>query len=219
MRQIVLACLILLAGARAHAEILTPLSYDMPNGDGVASGGTFNYWDAHYTGSGNTRADGSSLSGGLGALTDGVTSNRSWMDVEDNSGTGPFVGWFHLDPTITFHFANAFAYRAVRIHVDDSDTGGVSAPSAITVGDGVHSQTFPVTAPGVGLPPFWVEVDVSNLGLTGDQINVMLARRSDWVLADEVQFLGVSTPEPASLTLFGLGIIGILGLKIKRGWV
>src|ERR1017187_3056385 len=38
----------------AQSATLTVSSYDMPNGDGHAQGGTYNYWDGTYTGSGAT---------------------------------------------------------------------------------------------------------------------------------------------------------------------
>ena len=36
-------------------------SYDMPNGDGQAHSGSFNYWDLAYSGSGATSTDGAPL--------------------------------------------------------------------------------------------------------------------------------------------------------------
>ena len=50
-----------------------------------------------------------------------------WYEVSNDSGTGPFVGWRAIDPTITFHFANITSYSQVDIHVDDSAVGGVCA--------------------------------------------------------------------------------------------
>src|SRR5438067_2130557 len=72
---------------------LTPISYDMPNGFGRASGGMYNYWDKQYTGTGSTMTDGALLTGGLGDLTDGVIAGGHWYDVENIQGTGPYVGW------------------------------------------------------------------------------------------------------------------------------
>ena len=38
----------------ASASSVFSSGYDMPNGDGTASGGSYNYWDKFYTGSGAT---------------------------------------------------------------------------------------------------------------------------------------------------------------------
>jgi hypothetical protein len=119
----------------------------MPNGSGVASGGSFNHWDVIYNGSGDTTVDGAPLSGGVGKLTVGVATDQPWLDVSNVAGTGPYVGWRELDPQITVHLADVLAYDAVWVHVDNSFVGRVSAPASITVSDGTNSRTFGV-APG-----------------------------------------------------------------------
>ena len=53
-------------GGVALAAPLAVTSYDMPNGDGQAHGGTYNYWDATYSGLGSPTQDRSPLSGGSG---------------------------------------------------------------------------------------------------------------------------------------------------------
>src|SRR5215471_20513042 len=102
------SCVVLLAilwATQVFAIILTPLSYDMLNGNGQASGGAYNYWDKFYTGAGNTMQDNAFLSGGLGDLTDGIVTNEHWFNVENSAGTGPYVGWLFLNPTVVFHFS------------------------------------------------------------------------------------------------------------------
>jgi hypothetical protein len=208
----------------AHANMLSPLSYDMLNGNGQASGGAFNYWDKFYTGTGNTMQDNAPLSGGLGDLTDGFTTNENWFNVENSGGTGPYVGWLFLNPTITFHFAGATAYTQINVHVDDSVDTGVYAPASITVSDGNATSTFPVTDLGGGAAPFWVNLNVSGLGLSGNTVFITLNRNQNWVFADEVQFQGTSTPttvtttmpEPSSVTLFVLGMLAIIVVDRRR---
>ena len=92
----------------AHAVPISAVSYDMLNGNGVASSGNFNYWDLNYSGAGATTVDNAALSGGLGDLTDGVIASDNWINVENLAGTGPYVGWRHVvapDPKVTFRFA------------------------------------------------------------------------------------------------------------------
>ena len=67
--------------------MLAVTSYDMNNGCGSSCGGTYNYWDGNYNGSGSPTVSNSFLSGGTGALTDGVIATLPWYDVSNESGT------------------------------------------------------------------------------------------------------------------------------------
>src|SRR5438045_3640992 len=92
--------------ASAGIVVLPVSSYDMPNGYGTHVQGDFNYWDATYSGAGNKTTDGAPLSGGKGALTNGVISTQRFDFVSDQLGTGQYVGWKYLDPLIAFHLTN-----------------------------------------------------------------------------------------------------------------
>ena len=121
------------------AASISPISYDMLNGNGQAIGGSFNYWDKNYTGSGNTNQDNAPLSGGLGDLTDGVIATDNWLNVENVAGEGPYVGWLSLDPTITFNFANIVNIDSVTIYVDDYNgvgAGNVRVPHSVNLSMG-----------------------------------------------------------------------------------
>lgn len=173
------------------AGFVSPTSYDMPNGNGHASGGTFNYWDQEYTGAGSTTVDNAPLSGGLGNLTDGVIPTDNWHLVENHAGTGPYVGWT-LDPTITFNFAGPVYIDDIILHLDDANGfGGVQLPSAISVSvdgglPGVQVVIDPVTA-----NPIAVTIDL-NQTVTGT-IDIGLKRSSFWVFLSEVQFTGATS--------------------------
>ena len=123
----------------ANAAAISPISYDMLNGNGQAIGGSFNYWDKNYTGSGNTNQDNAPLSGGLGDLTDGVIATDNWLNVENVAGEGPYVGWLSLDPTITFNYANIVNIDSVTIYVDDYNgvgAGNVRVPHSVNLSMG-----------------------------------------------------------------------------------
>lgn len=204
----------------SRADLLTPTQYAMPNGFGTAAGGTFNYWDRFYSGGGATSTDGAPLSGGLGDLTDGLVASDSWNLVENLAGTGPYVGWITIDPTLTFQFANSYVFETLRIHLDDSNgTGGVAPPLSVAVSAGGAPLVVPVTDPP-GSAPYWLEVDLTNLGLSGDSLTVTLNRRDLWVFASEFEIAGRPTasvvPEPATLGLLSLG--GIALVLRRRVW-
>ena len=120
----------LLGASAAGATVVNATSYDMVNGNGQASNGSFNYWDLEYTGAGSTNVDGSPLSGGLGNLTDGVIATDNWFNTENGAGTGPYVGWLSTDPVIDFFFAAITSFNSITFNVDDSEgAGGVSQPN------------------------------------------------------------------------------------------
>jgi hypothetical protein len=199
------------AGSLSAANLL-PTSYDMPNGDT----GSWNYWDTAYTGSGNSHADGSFLSGGLGFLTDGVVASQNWLFYGAQYPNGPYVGWYAggangLDPTIQFHFAGTVDITSVTIYSDNSyGGGGVGTPGDAVVNGTTFSLTEP---PDNGLPTsFTLPVSV-----IGDQLNLTLDQgQYPWIFISEVTFNGTSGVPDGGLTLamFGTALTG-LGL-IRR---
>ena len=212
--SIFVAMLLALATAAASAGPLSPTSYSMPNGDGQASGGTYNYWDGSYTGAGSTTTDGAALSGGLGKLTDGIVSTSVWYNVSNNAGTGDYVGWFApvtRNPVITFSFAGNPAIDSIAIQLDNTGAGGVFEPSAILI-DGV-SKSFSALAPGtVG------SVSFTGLGLVGPIHTIEFDQApSTWTFVSEISFSGSPTavPEPATWALMSLGVVG-LALRRRR---
>jgi hypothetical protein len=199
-----------LAAAPAAAVQLFATSYAMNNGNS----GSYSYWDASYNGSGCVTCDGAALSGGLGDLTDGVAASDVWYNVEGaNSGYGPYVGWLSNstpNPTVTFSFGGAPTINSIRIHLDNSNAGGVSGPAQILV-DGV-GQSYALPASGTA---GWV--DLTGLSLTGGNHSVQLINSNSWVFASEFEFFGFAggVPEPAAWTMM-LGGFGLLGAASRR---
>jgi hypothetical protein len=189
----------------------------MPNGNGVASGGSFNYWDLDYTGSGSTNVDNAPLSGGLGDLTDGYVETQNWNLVENGAGTGPYVGWRALNPLILFTFGLTVNIDTVTIHADDSNGfGGVSPPSSIDFGvAGGPLTNYPVVDPGSGAP---FAIVLSGLSFSGTQFEMRINRSNEWVFVSEIEFDGTHpdpapVPEPAT---FFLGAAGLVLTALQR---
>lgn len=197
------------------AAPLAPASYAMPNGDGQAHGGTYNYWDAAYVpASANNTIDGASLSGGLGKLTDGVVSTQRWDTVSNSAGTGEYVGWLwgHTpNPVINFHFAGNVIIDSISIQLDNSGHGGVYAPSAILI-NGVNQSFVPPVLGTVG------SVIFSGLNLSGNTHSVQFLQASQaWTFVSEISFDGrAEAPEPISLALLGMGLTGIACARWRR---
>jgi hypothetical protein len=188
----------------------------MPNGDGQASGGSFNYWDRNYSGSGATTIDGAPLSGGLGKLTDGVVSTSLWFNVSNNAGTGEYVGWLAPvtpNPVLSFAFTTGTLIDSITIQMDNSNIGGVFAPLAILI-DGVSEPFTPPADGTVG------SVVVSGLGLSGSSHTVQFIQDpGTWTFISEVSFDGVpgnGVPEPGSLAVAGLALALLARGRTRR---
>jgi hypothetical protein len=192
------------AANAAHAgSLLSVSSYDMPNGYGQAHGGTYNYWDAGYSNcvASNCTTDGAYLSGGLGKLTDGVIATQPWYDVSNDVGTGEYVGWEIVEPTTDFNFASSVTVGEIKLYVDNSHVGGVTAPDFVVV-DGTDyanpSWQF-ASAPQT--------IDITGLHLTGDSVTVTLHVPTQWVFMSEAQFYS-AVPEPSTWVMMALGFGG-----------
>lgn len=189
-----------------NAAVIAPVSYDMSNGDGQANGGTYNYWDKNYTGSGNTTQDGACLSGGLGDLTDGIIATQNWSAVENAAGTGPYVGWVNRNPTITFNFGNLVNIDAVTIYVDGSNgAGAVEIPQSVDLSMGASSFNSGILVGSPNGSP--TSFTFSGLGFSGSSLQLGLNRTLGWVMLSEVTFQG-STTVPKHSTFLGLSVLG-----------
>jgi hypothetical protein len=85
----------------AFANTITVISYDMNNGDGTASLGTYNYLDGAYKGTSapaNSTTEGAPLTGGTGILTDGIIPTADYTLVPSQ-----YVGWKYQDPVLNFY--------------------------------------------------------------------------------------------------------------------
>jgi hypothetical protein len=213
----------ILAATAADASTLVQFtigSYAMPNGSGVASGGSFNYWDLTYNGDGNTTVDGAALASGRGDLSDDFVAPAIWNLTENLAGSGPYVGWnvaTSPDPEIEFSIivtadGRTFWLREIRVHLDNSGAGGVRAPSAILV----NGKPVNFVAPTLGTAG-WVTLAGlgSNVGENG--VKVQFMHDSEWVFVSEVQLFGV-VPEPASwaMLIAGFGLVGAAMRKQRR---
>ena len=205
------AALTLFATA-AHADPLVVSSYDMPNGDGQAHGGTYNYWDATYNGVGDSQIDGSFLQGGTGALTDGVIATQPWDAVSNSQGTGPYVGWKDTSPTITFHFGSTVQIDSITLYVDDSNVGGVTSPSAVVVGGTTYDNSNYADYFG-GTQA----IKLSGLHIVGNSVTVTLVNPTSWVFMSETTFDGfvTSVPEPGNVAMLLAGL-GLMGWMARR---
>ena len=197
---------VLFASQAVYAGLITASSYDMQNG----STGTYTYWDDTYTGSGSTTTSFSSLSGGLGDLTDGVIPTGNWYN--DPSA---YVGWSNFNPLITFNFANTVMIDTITVYVDDSNGyGGVYVPASVDIGlSGSALTNFltidPITSNSLSYT-------FSNLGLVGNAIDIQFNRSGPWVFVSEVTFEAQDVPEPSTLAVLALGLFGLASRVIKK---
>ncbi len=220
-RPLLAATLLALAAGAAQTDQIAVTSYDTPNGDGQAHGGTYNYWDTPYNGSasaGATNIDGittggNALSGGTGKLTDGVIASDYWANTSNSAGTGPWVGWLQ-SPTITFHFAGNVDLTEIKFYVDNSGQGGVSAPDAVIV-DGVSFANTLYQTPGGSTT--LSTIDITGLDLHSDSVTVTLQQSNAWVFLSEVQFFSSTSavPETGNLAMM-LGGLSLLGFMARR---
>jgi PEP-CTERM motif len=195
--------------------------YDILNGSGQASGGTYNYWDTTYSGAGNTMVDGAPLIGGHGKLTDGVISTEPWYLTANTAGLGPDVGWQQsVTPNPKVVFPNIFADTGPDLHpvrvditiwLDNSEVGGVAAPQSIYV----DFANVPFVPPPLGS---YGPVVLPSLLVPNDLIfTIEFIPQPDfpWIFVSEIG-VTVQAPEPASVGLFGLGLLGLLTLRRRN---
>ncbi|MCS6986146.1 MAG: PEPxxWA-CTERM sorting domain-containing protein [Sphingomonadaceae bacterium] len=220
MRAFFTLATLALASSAVNAGVLVK-TYDMPNGSGHASGGSWNYWDLSYSGSGSKTTDGAFLSGGKGDLTDGHVASDMFIFVENHAGTGPYVGWVKertptLEILFTFEPSPDPAWiDTIRIHVDNSMLGGVYQPAGYRV-NGVPAMFAPLPDNTIGwvtLTGFGKVPSSSSLTLALDYAPHHPTR--SWIFVSEIEFLSGVIPEPQSWALMIAGF-GLVGSVLRR---
>ena len=212
MRRILcLAALAATLAPAAQAASVYATSYDMLNGDGQAHGGSFNYWDKAYTGTGSTTTDHAALSGGTGDLTDGVIATSNWFNTENVSGTGPYVGWLDYNPTIDFLFAGLTSFASMTFYFDDSNGyGGVNRPGSVNV----NGTTY-IVPQDASAAPFAYTVNLA--GLVTKDLSVSIFATDRWIFLSEVTFDGAAkVPVPAGGLLLLAAMGGLAALRRRK---
>ena len=207
------APLFTLLAVSAHAQQVFSSNYSMPNGQGQEVGGTWNYYDGTYVGTGGNGLTAlSPLSGGSGQLTNGQITNLPWDSVSNSAGTGAYVGWFTVNPVITFNFASTVTISTVKLNLDDSAVGSVYLPADVVINGKTYVPNQSLN--GSSTP---ADISFSGVGFTGTSLTVELDRRPDlsipnpysngydWEMLNQAQFF--ATPEPASFLPVGLGVL------------
>ena len=172
-------------------QLLFPLTYSMPNGQSS----TYRYLDDTYTGSGCRTCDGSTLSGGLGQLTDGVVGAQEW---DADLGRGPayeWVGWQSIQPAIVFDFQSARIFGRMRVHSSSNMKGGVFLWDSVTLtfsSDGItygNALTYLTTqAERSNTSVRFTEIPIPNV--SGRFVRAQFAHSQPHMFISEVQFQG-----------------------------
>jgi len=149
------------------------------------------------------------LSGGLGYLTDGNVNTQHWYQV---GGVG-YLGWYSINPEITFNFNGTVNINQVGIHVDNTPgSGDVRYPASAAITMGGVTDTFSID-PSSTWDTSWFYFNTT--GLSGNTLELTLFRNT-WIMLDEVSFAGTPVPLPPGLLLMGSGLVGLVGWRRFR---
>ena len=191
----------MLAGSALAGVDVQPMSYDMPNGGGVAHGGGWNFSDHTYDGDGDNNVDGAWLSNGLGQLTDDVVGLDNWQADLGNGIAYEWVGWWNtLDPTITFNFGQEVTLETIAIHVNNSGNGQVGMFWHADLSFSSDGENFGdellYTASSDELADPSARFIIIDMPRTAQYVRVALDHRPGmyWLFISEIQFTGLVEP-------------------------
>lgn len=199
---------LLLAGAALAVTAqnnVNPSTYNMENGELGPRGQLWR--DDLYKGNGDRQKDNAQLTEGLGQLADSITACSD--DPSADCGNGPgydWVGWHHIDPAITFVFAERCVFNTVRIFAANKPEEGVRLFKTAVVSLSDDGFTFRDYAVWTATPADnrdetarYIDIPVHG-SATSVRIRMLRANDAAWVLISEVKFQGRISPDQAPRT-------------------
>ena len=198
--EFVRECLILSALAlhvvwspSAGAAPLVPTGYTAPPGEGIAQGGSYNYFDETGT-----------------QLIDGIYGANDWSANLGNGNAYEWVGWKIADPLITFQFSGPVTINQVGIDFNRNEgIPGIFLPPTVSIGS-TDFTVAPDAIPDASRGTIFFNGSWSGATLT---IDLADANTERWIFLDEITFDGVTIPEPSVFLLLtgGLGWLAWAG--------
>ncbi len=183
---------ILFSSAPARATPLFATFYTLTPGEGIAQGGSYNYFDD--TGS---------------QLIDGVYGANDFSADLGNGNAYEWVGWKTANPVMTFTFSSPVIINQVGIDFNRNEgAAGIYLPPTVTIA-GTDFPVDPNAIPDATRGTLFFAGSWSGPTLT---LTLTDNDPTRWLFVDEVTFDGVVVPEPSARALLA-GALGLLALR------
>ena len=218
MKKIIIlfGLLFLILGGMAHASVIS--SYDIQNAVKSGYGG----WSHTYNG---TIVDGAAITGGTLATYSGGGGTLN-DDVIGSSPANTQLFTTDYQTVITLNLDNAYSISDMTLY---SFSGRNNIPGNITSVDltiGGLTETFATTTT-MGVDHEFIDISLGSSGLSNLITNqvvlsgfVSTGSHDNYFSISEIDMTttgtGAPVPEPATMLLFGLGLLSVAGVSRRK---
>jgi hypothetical protein len=149
-------------------------------------------------------------------LTDGFLGANDWHD----GNAYEWVGWDNKNALLAFTFNGSPSIDTVKIGFNRNEgVGPIWLPSTVTIG----GNNFTVAHDAIIGEATRGWLTFTGSWTTGTPLQITLTPvDGKWIFVDEVQFFGtpggpVTAPEPSTMLLLGLGLVGLAEVRRRMG--